>query len=107
MGKIVENVRCPLCHRVQALKGGTSLPPQWFNASRDDMIGQEFIILQEAMGGQGKGVKGKVKAKSGFQPYDSKNLAMAYADVTRRDKVIALYRSAKTLVDVLESYGLR
>lgn len=107
MGRIIENVRCPLCHRIQALKVGQVLPIGWF-ATNLEYADQEFIIHRTSVGGQGRGIKGKVKAISGFQDIlgETYTLEMAYDDPGSRDKVIALYRSSKKLVEALEAIGL-
>ncbi len=107
MPKLVVHVVCPSCHRRQGLKDGTTLPELWFD-DRANPADVDFIHLTRAYGGQGRTAKGvKTKAMMGFVLEGTKTLGQAYQDPAYRDKVIALYRSSKKLVDYLESIGLK
>lgn len=106
MTTLVEQVTCPVCHRRQALSKGKELPFAWFDPTITPST-LDFIAYTRAYGGQGRGVKGKVKALSGFQTESTQTISQAYADPANRPKVTALYKTLKGLVDHMEAIGVR
>lgn len=104
-GKLVEFISCLTCGRRQAFPKGGTLPPLWFETATD-LESRRFITVSEALGGQGRGVKGKLGKPSGFQELSSYTLEQAWHDPKFKSQVQRLYKSAKRLVDFLEVIGV-